>query len=176
MVDDAEDIWRLHFRLAPQVVLGILRDNIGYVFRQFVSEVLRSPLKGIFIHLIGRDCIGIPSVSHYEIYGQLFRFQVTYINNPQVIDTCLISQIELFTQFRSRRSVYPTVIARPAVHVDMVIKPHSSLAVFLFQGTTATDIAPVVVAEKEKDIIRYGETLIVIALHLGKDSPKLRHL
>ena len=57
----------------------------------------------------------------------------------------------------------------------MIIQAQSTLALAFCGSTLAADIAPVVVAEEQGYIIRHGESRIIVSLHLGEDSPELRH-
>ena len=55
----------------------------------------------------------------------------------------------------------------------MVIEAETTLAFALCGGALAADIAPVVVAEEQRNIIGHGETGVVVALYLGEDCPEL---
>ena len=83
--------------------------------------------------------------------------------------------MQLLTELRDGCGVHPAVVPRTTIHVDVIIQAQSTLALAFCGSTLAADIAPVVVAEEQGYVIRNGESRIIVSLHLGKDSPELRH-
>ena len=57
----------------------------------------------------------------------------------------------------------------------MVIKSQSAFALALCLCTLAAYISPVIVAEEQRHVVWHSEACIIVALHLGEDSPQLRH-
>ena len=55
----------------------------------------------------------------------------------------------------------------------MIIKAETTLALTFGFSALTTDVTPVIIAEQQRDVIRHGETGIIVALHLGEDSPEL---
>ena len=57
----------------------------------------------------------------------------------------------------------------------MVIEPYPSLALSFMSRSCPPDVSPIVVTEKQCDIIGHIESCIIVTLYLCKDSPKLRY-
>src|SRR5574344_1422357 len=113
---------------------------------------------------------------HDEVYRHFLWFEVAYIDNPDTVNARLVCQIQLLANLGCSCCVYPSVVPGSTVHVNVVVHAHASFACLFLLWSCATDVSPVVVAEKQGDIIRNCETSIVIALHLGEDGPQLRNL
>ncbi len=170
-----EDTWYLNLRLAHQIVLAVLRYHIGYLLGILLSEDTAGETLQPRLLISWLNGIRIPSIVHDEVDRHFLWLQVTHVDNPDAVDATGVSLMQLFTEFRNGSGVHPTVVPRTTIHVDVVIKSQATLALTLFGGTLATDIAPVVVAEQEGYIVRHGEACVIITLYLGKDCPKLRH-
>ena len=112
---------------------------------------------------------------HDEVDGHLLGFQVTHVDDPDAVDTTLVGEIQLLTQFGYSGRIDPTVVPWTAIHIDVVVESQTSLALSFKVAPFTADIAPVVVAEQQRDIIWHGEPRIVVALHFRKDGPELRH-
>ena len=110
---------------------------------------------------------------HDEVDGHLLGFEVTNVDDPDAVDTTLVSKIQLFAKFGHGGRVDPTVVPRSTIHIDVIVEAKTSFALTFEVTTLATDIAPVVVAKKKCDVVGHGEACIVVSLHLGEDSPKL---
>src|SRR5574344_2147494 len=82
----------------------------------------------------------------------------------------------LFAKFRNRRRVNPSVVPGATVHVYMIIESQSTFSSAFIRQTDTADVAPVVVAGEDGDIIGYTESFIVITLNFGEDSPQLRYI
>ena len=119
--------------------------------------------------------VRIPRIVHDKRDRHLFRLQVAHVDNPDAVDAALVGEVELFAELRHGGGVHPTVVPWATVHVDMIIETQTALALALLLCTLTADVAPVVIAEKECDVIGYGKACIIIALYLGEDSPQLGH-
>ena len=107
------------------------------------------------------------------MYGNLFRFQITYVDNPYTVyDTC-ICKVELFAKFRYRGCIHPSVVPWSAVHVYMVIQPQATFAFALVVTPFAPYISPVVVTKQQSDVVWNIEACVIISLNLRENSPKL---
>ena len=98
--------------------------------------------------ICGIELIGVPSHVEEELDGVLHRLQITYVEDPHLIDTVLIGEVHLFPQTGDRTDVDPFRIARPAHVIHMVIHSKASLALLgSAQGWQTTDVTPVIVTE-----------------------------
>ena len=112
---------------------------------------------------------------HNEVDRHLLRFQVAHVDNPDAVDTTLIGKVQLFAQLRDGRGVYPSVVPRTTIHVNVIVKAQSTLALAFEVTSLTADIAPVVITEQQRHVIWYGKACVVVSLHLCKDGPELWH-
>ena len=124
---------------------------------------------------ISRLYIRPPCIVHDKRYWHLLWFQVAHVDNPDAVDAALVCKVQLLAEFRHGSGVYPTVIPRATVHVNVVVQAQSTLTLAFCCRSLAAYIAPVVVAEQQGHVIGHGEASIVVALHLSEDSPQLRN-
>ena len=87
----------LHLRFPPKVILTIFRNYISYLFRISLTKYTCCPIHHIIPYLICRNSIRIPCVTHNKINGKFFGFKISYIYNPKIINSGLISQIKLLS-------------------------------------------------------------------------------
>ena len=175
VVHDTEHSGRLHLGLAQQVVLRVTVNKPRDVVSAAVAERLCGPLPGVQLFVAGLYRVRVPGVTHDEVDGKLFRLEVANVDYPQVVDARMVSQRELFAQLRNGCGSHPAVVPRAAVHIYVVVKPHSALAPTFLCRAGAAQVAPVVVAEEQQNVVGHGEALVVITLHLGEDGPQLGH-
>ena len=57
----------------------------------------------------------------------------------------------------------------------MIIETQTALTLAFLFGALTANVAPVVVAEEECDVIGYGKASIIITLYFCEDSPQLGH-
>ncbi len=140
-----------------------------------LAESLGSEVAEIVHLLSGLDAVGVPGVAHDEVDGGLAGLQVAHVDNPDAVDARLVSQVQLLAHLGNGGGVHPSVVPRPAVHVDMVIETQTALPVALLLRTNAADVTPVVVAEEQGHVVGSGQPGIIVPLHFRIDRPELRN-
>src|SRR5690606_33482806 len=78
--------------------------------------------------------------------------------------------------FGDRRGVDPAVGARPADIIKVIINTGTAAALTLFGRGQTAQVAPVIIAPQQNDIVWNAHATFVKALHFFVESPNLGHL
>lgn len=167
--------WHLHFGFAPQIVFRVFGDNVGGFLGIGFSKDAAGEAFEPCLFVAWLDGVRVPCIVHDEVYRHLLGFQVADVDDPDAVDAGLVGEVELFAEFGYGGGVDPSVVPGASVHVDVVIESKPTFALALEVAAFATDVAPVVVAQEEGDVVGYGEADVVVSLHFSEDSPQLWH-
>src|SRR5258708_715668 len=132
------------------------------------------PLTSIGGYFIGRDSIGGPGVVEEEGGRKFQGFYVTDVHDPYFVVLVLPGKVQLFPNPGKGVGVYPFIVAGSADIVEMIVQAIAACSRFFTEGGQFADVAPVVVAEQEGDIIGDAHALIIIILYLLVKGPGLR--
>ena len=125
----------------------------------------------------GIELIGIPRHIEEELDGIFHRFQVAHIQYPHLVYAIPVGQVHLLPQTRDGTDVDPLRVARASHVVYVVVHAEASLTLL---GSTkfrqTADVAPVVVAQQQDDIVWHLHPLVVEVLHFLIECPHLRHI
>ena len=171
-----EDTRYLHLWFSQKIIFAVLGYQVSHLTGVLLSEDASGKTFQPCLLITRLNGIRIPCIVHNEIDRYFLWLQVAHVDNPDAVDATGVCLMQLLAELRDGGGVHPAVVPRTAIHINMVIQAQSTLALSLFRSTLAADIAPVVVAEEQGYIVGHGEPGIIVALHLGKDGPELRHL
>ncbi len=91
------------------------------------------------------------------------------------VGAVLVGEVHLVPNFGDGNGVEPFVIARAAYVVEMIVNARAAGAMAFLRSRQAADVAPIVIAPEQCDIIGNAHAVLVIALHFLVESPELRH-
>lgn len=138
----------LYFGFAYEVVFAVFRDYVGNVGGICFAEYASGKIFEISLFVTRLYGIGVPCIVHYEIDRDFFRFQIAYIYNPDAVDAGTVGKVELLPEFWNCGGIYPSVIPRASVHVDVVVHSQAAFAFALIVGSDSSDVSPVIVAKE----------------------------
>ena len=110
--------------------------------------------------------LGIPSHIQEECDWIFHRLEIADIYNPEFLNTVIISQIKLLPRSRNRVGVNPFCVSRSTHIVKMIVHSVATLARLAVEGRQTTHVSPVVIAQKQRDVIRNFHSVVIIILHL----------
>lgn len=111
----------LYFGFAYEVVFAVFCNYVGNVGGICFAEYASGKIFEISLFVTRLYGIGVPCIVHYEIDRDFFRFQIAYIYNPDAVDAGTVGKVELLPEFWNCGGIYPSVIPRASVHVDVVV-------------------------------------------------------
>ena len=98
------------------------------------------------------------------------------VHNPDLVGVVMVSQIHLLPNLGDWVRVEPFVVTRATDVIKMIINSSTTAAFPFVQRRQAADIAPVIVAPKQCDVIGHAHSLFIVFLHFLVDCPILRYV
>ena len=122
---------------------------------------------GMLLHQLSPiQPLRVPGHIQEELNLILHRLQVTHVQHPKAVQPVVGSQSQLLPHALCLGHIHPLAVARVAHIIHMIVQSPTSGMLALLSIGHAADIAPVVVAEQDGDIVRHTHTLVVILQHL----------
>ncbi|MPM40017.1 hypothetical protein SDC9_86655 [bioreactor metagenome] len=83
----------LYFCLSPKIVFAVFTDNISNLTRILLSKDALCKFFLIGFLITRLNGIRIPCILHDKVNRHFLGFEITNIDNPDAVESCLISQI-----------------------------------------------------------------------------------
>ncbi len=173
VVCQAVGLFVQHFRGDPSVVFRIEGEDTGNLLCVGCTKLLCSPLSGMFHQVLRIKLCGIPGHIEKETDRVLHRFEVSYVDDPELFHPMLIGKVHLFPYPLNGIDVDPFGIARSSHIIEMVIDAVTPFSGFGIHAGQLTDVPPVVVAQEERHIIRHPHPVVIVILYLFVQCPYL---
>jgi len=174
VVHEAEGAWLDQLGFAAAVELGVAVDECGDLGGVGRAELPRGPLLGELADAFIRPLRGGPSVGEEILDGELHRLEVADVDDPDARGVVLPGKVHLLPYFREWIGVEPLVVSRAADVVEVVVDAGAAGACALGRGGQAADIAPVVIAPEERDVVGHAHAALVVVLDFLVERPDLR--
>ncbi|OQB95516.1 MAG: hypothetical protein BWX86_01161 [Verrucomicrobia bacterium ADurb.Bin122] len=159
----------------PAVVFRVERDDVGDLAGMLRTEVALGPAARVVGDLIAGVGGGIPGHPQEKLDREFERLEIADVDDPDAGGPVLGGQVHLLGDLPEWIGVDPLVGVRAAVHVEVVVDAGAAAAAALVGRGQSPEVAGVVVSPEQGDIVRRAEAGLVEFLHLGEQSPKLRH-
>ena len=126
--------------------LSIFSVKTRCLFAIFLAKDFLAEICCVSSNVSGIESLGIPSHIQKESDRIFHRLEVTYIHNPEFLNSIVISQIQLFPRSRNRVRVNPFCISRSTNIVEMIVHSITTLAWLAVERRQTAHVAPVVIA------------------------------
>ncbi len=166
-------LWREQFRLSPGIEPGIPGQDLSHRLCKGLTELLSSPLDVIIPQVIRLPPVRIPGIIQEKLDGEFHGFDVTHIDNPDLIGSKGMGQVHLLPHPFNLVGVQPFIISWPAHIVEVIIDSVSSGPFRAARFRQFPDVSPVVITEQQGHIIGYPHSFVIILLYLFIKGPKL---
>ncbi len=140
----------------------------------FSAELARRPEFGEFSEMILVPALWGAGQREKELDGELHRFEVAHVDDPEAVGAIVESEAHLLLNFRNRVGIDPFVGTRAADIVEVVVDSRAAGALAFFGCGKAAEVAPVVVGPEQCDVLGHAHASFVVALHLFVEGPDLR--
>ena len=115
----------------------------------------------------------IPGEGQEELDGELHRLQVADIHDPDAVGAVFVGEVHLLPDLGDGNGVEPLVGARIADVVEVVVDARAAGALAFVGRRQAAEVAPVVVAPEQGDVVGHAHAVLVVFLHLLVERPDL---
>ena len=116
---------------------------------------------------------GIPGHVHKQLDGVFHGLQVAHIQDPQFLDTTIVGQLQLLPHVLDGGDVDPFRVTGCSDVVHVVVESPATLALLFLSGRQTAHVAPVVVAEQYRHIVRHAQSCVVVVLYFFIECPYL---
>ena len=169
-------------------ILALQVEDAGGLLGLLVAKLLAAEVLGVGHQVLSRELGRIPRLLEPEVDGELHGLQVADVQNPQFVDAGAVGEVELLPESLNLAHVEPLAVAGRSHVIDVVVHAVAAGVTFFRLGRLAAlrlggfgvghdaDVAPVVVAEQEDDVVGHLHAHLIVLLHLLVEGPDLRHV
>ena len=130
----------------------------------FGAELACGPEFGEVVEIVLVPSLGSASQREEELDGELHGLEVADVDDPDAVGSVVEGEVHLLPDFGDGVGVEPFVVAWAADVVEVIVDAGAAGAFALFRRGETAEVAPVVVAPEEGDVVGDAHAFFVVAL------------